>query len=79
MNAAQSVGLTMSATKSEASSPMITVFGRYAMNSPMIPGQKIIGTNGAMFVADEATTGQATSRVPFSAAAIGSSPSSWWR
>ena len=46
MNRAQSTGLKTSATNSDASRAMITVIGRYFMNSPMIPGQKISGAEG---------------------------------
>ena len=47
---------------------MITVMGRYFMNSPTRPGQNINGRNAATVVAVDVMTGQATSPAPFIAA-----------
>ncbi len=68
MKSEQIVGLTTSATNSDALSVMIRVSGRYFMNSPMMPGQNAIGAKAARVVAVAAITGLATSAVPYFAA-----------
>ncbi len=47
---------------------MISVSGRYFMNSPTMPGQKVIGKNAARVVAVDAMIGTATSAVAYFAA-----------
>ena len=64
MKRAQSTGLKISATSSEAESVMMTVIGRYFMNSPMIPGQKIIGAKATTVVRVEEVTAAATCEAP---------------
>ena len=44
-------GLITKATKSEEPNVIISVIGRYFMNSPIIPGQKASGRKAAKVVA----------------------------
>jgi hypothetical protein len=76
---AHSTGLKTIATSSEASSVMITVMGRYFMNSPMMPGQKMSGANATTVVSVEDVTAPATWSVPSAAAVSASLPSPRWR
>ncbi len=62
------VGRITSATNSDELSVMIRVNGRYFMNSPMIPGQNVMGKNAASVVAVDAMMGTATSPVAYFAA-----------
>ena len=65
---AQKTGFITSPTTSEEVNVTIRVIGRYFMNSPIIPGQKIIGANAQRVVSVDAITGIATSLVPTFAA-----------
>ncbi|CAI8349269.1 MAG: Uncharacterised protein [Cryomorphaceae bacterium] len=68
INAAVRPGLITSATNSEEESTVITVSGKYFMNSPKRPGQKASGKNAASVVAVDAMIGKATSPAPSFAA-----------
>ncbi len=74
-----SAGLTISPTKSEASSAVETVCGRKNMKLPQMPGQKNIGLNAATVVKVDAMIGQATSLAPRFAAAFAGIPACTWR
>ena len=74
-----SVGTMTSATKSELVSVMMSVSGRYFMNSPSVPGQNSSGVNAASVVAVAAITGTATSPVAFLHASRRVHPSSMKR
>ena len=71
MNRKQNTGLMISATNREEKRVVITVIGKYFMNSPIIPGQKISGIKAQTVVRVDAVTAIATSFVassdPFSA------------
>ena len=69
-------GLITNATNREELNTMISVIGRYFMNSPIIPGQIASGINAASVVAVEAIIGQATSPTPYLAASNALMPSS---
>ena len=53
--------LKIKATKSDELSTIISVIGKYFINSPMIPDQKANGKNAARVVAVEAIIGIAIS------------------
>ena len=55
---APSVGTNSKAMNSDADKVMNRVIGRNFMNSPMIPGKKIMGPNAANVVAVDAMIGQ---------------------
>ena len=67
-------GLITKATNREEVSVMIRVMGRYFMNSPMIPGQAIIGKKAASVVTVDPITGHATSDAAFMAASTFGTP-----
>ncbi len=70
------VGLKTSATNREDASVITRVIGRYFMNSPTIPGQKINGKNAKSVVTVEAMTAMPTSLVASEAALSNPFPSS---
>ncbi len=76
---AVNTGRMHTATTSDATSTMITVFGRKPMNWPMMPVQNTRGRNAATVVAVEANTAMAISCVPRIDAVTKSAPSSTCR
>ena len=68
-----------SATNREDPRTMMSVMGKYFMNSPMSPGQKARGVKAARVVPVEAMMGHATSPTPYLAASKGEKPSSMKR
>ena len=68
-------GLITSATNNDAISVIDRVTGKYHMNSPITPGQPIMGIKAATVVAVEAIMGMATSEVAFFEAFILEYPS----
>ena len=76
MNTAVKTGLITRATNSEELSTIISVIGKYFMNSPIMPGQIARGRKAAKVVAVDAIMGRATSPTPNFAARMGGSPSS---
>ena len=58
-------GLITSATIKDEPNTIISVIGRYCINSPIIPGQSAKGIKAANVVAVEAIMGHATSPTPF--------------
>ena len=70
ISAEVSPGLMTRATKRDDESTVISVNGRYFMNSPNRPGQKASGKKAAKVVAVEAIIGKATSPAPSLAASI---------
>ena len=75
MKDAQKVGLMTRATSREELSVMMSAMGRYFMNSPIMPGQKIMGAKAHTVVSVEVITGVATSCVPTRAPALADIPS----
>ena len=73
---ANKTGVITKATNKEEPKTIISVIGKYCINSPIIPGHKARGTKAANVVAVEAIIGQATSPTPFFVASIAPNPSS---
>ena len=71
---AHRAGFIIIATNRDEQRVTMRVMGRYFMNSPIIPGQKIIGKKAASVVRVEPITGQATSLVAFMAASTLGTP-----
>ena len=69
-------GLITKATNNEEESTVMSVNGKYFMNSPKRPGQKASGRKAANVVAVEAMIGKATSPAPSFAASMREYPSS---
>jgi hypothetical protein len=76
---AVNTGLMTKATNKEDPKTIIKVMGKYFINSPIIPGHNIRGTNAAKVVAVDAIIGHATSLTPRLAASKDSMPSSIYR
>src|SRR4030042_565871 len=79
MNIAPSAGFITIATKSEDERPIMTVMGRYFMNSPIIPVQNRSGKNAASVVRVEDTTAGPTSTVALTVACSLGTPCSMKR
>ena len=75
----ESTGLITRATNSDDDRVMISVIGKNFMNSPMIPGQKIIGKKAHSVVMVELIIGQPTSLAAIRADSIRPFPSCMWR
>ena len=77
MKSAAKTGFITNATINEANSVAISVMGKYRMNSPMMPGQNMSGTNGATLTSVPLNTGKKTSPAAFFTAKLMGMFSSW--
>lgn len=67
---AAKTGFITNAINKEDPKTIISVKGKYFINSPIIPGQSAKGTKAAKVVAVDAIIGKATSPTPYFAASI---------
>ena len=70
ISTANKTGFMTRATNKEDPRTIISVMGKYCINSPIIPGQSASGTKAANVVAVDAIMGHATSPTPFFVASI---------